>query len=341
MSKKKFEILGCELADIGFYINLPECGDRRKNIEKQKKKYGIKNLRKVSAERDELHQSSATKSHRKVFEIAKKNNYEVIAVFEDDFQIYDSVYIYDKLTSKPLSEYLVEFSEHIKNFEWDIILLGYNGRKYSTTESKHLCSNYKSTGAWGYLIRKNAYEYILDNFNYYRDRMAIDDLIPYMNYCGFKSMASNVQIVHHATGFISTLNPQGPVNYDSWIEGNYYASLWGSSRPKENDLDKCLVELFKRDKKQRDTYYEIENYDGNYEKLMSFLMSNREIERSHIFVKQNDMIKEILPSINYSFGVESRQLLYVDVFTNKEKIKLPKKVKKINFKKIKLPQYEH
>ena len=64
MSKKKFEILGCELADIGFYINLPECEDRRKNIEQQKKKYGIKNLRKVSAERDELHQSSATKSHR-------------------------------------------------------------------------------------------------------------------------------------------------------------------------------------------------------------------------------------------------------------------------------------
>ena len=70
-------------------------------------------------------------------------------------------------------------------------------------------------------------------------------------------------------------------------------------------------------------------------------MSNREIERSHIFVKQNNIIKEILPSINYSFGVESRQLLYVDVFTSKEKIKLPKKVKKINFKKIKLPQYEH
>jgi hypothetical protein len=236
---------------------------------------------------------------------------------------------------------LVEFSEHIKNLEWDIILLGYNGRKYSITESKHLCSNYKSTGAWGYLIKKNAYEYILDNFNYYRDRMAIDDLIPYMNYCGFKSMASNVQIVHHATGFVSTLNPQGPVNYDSWIEGNYYASLWGGGQPKEKDLDECLNELFNRDKKQRDIYYEIENYDGNYEKLMSFLMSNREIERSHIFVTQNKIIKDILPFINYTFGVESRQLLYIDGFTNKENIKLPKKVKKINFKKINLPQYEH
>jgi len=338
---KRFEILGCELSDIGFFINLPECADRRKNIEKQKKNFKIKNLKKVIAEKDSLHQSSATKSHRKVFEIARKKGYETIAVFEDDFQIYDSVYVYDKNISKPFEDYLIEFSEHINNTEWDIILLGYNGRKYSISESKHLCTNYKSTGAWGYLIKKNAYEYILDNFNYYSDRMAIDDLIPYMNYCGFKSLSSNVQIIHHAVGFVSTLNPQGPVNYDAWIEGNYYASLWGGNKPKTNNFDECLSYLYDRDKKQREIYYEIINFDGNYNKLMDYLMKNREIERSHIFISQNKEIYKMLPSLNYSFGVESRQLIYVEGFTNKEKINLPKKVKKINFKKLKLEQYEH
>ena len=85
--KEPFSILGHKLADAGFYINLEESADRRENVQKQIEKYKITNLNLVRAERDPWHQSSATKSHRKVFEIAKEQNLDIIAVFEDDFQI--------------------------------------------------------------------------------------------------------------------------------------------------------------------------------------------------------------------------------------------------------------
>jgi len=326
---KKFSILGYELADIGYYINLEESIDRKQNIELQEKKYVIENLNRVEADKDEVRESSATKSHIKVFNLAKQNGHEIIAVFEDDFQIYDNVFIYDKSINKPISIYLKELSEHINNFEWDIILLGYNAKKYSIPQSKHLSTNYKSTGAWGYLIKKRAYEYIIDNFNYNGDRLAIDDIIPHMNYLGFKSLTTNVQVIHHAVGFVSTLDPKGPVNYDIWIEGNYHESIWGIKPLNINNFDECLDNLFEKSELIRDFRYEIKNYDGDKKTLSKLIESNSYLENAFIVININENIRPILREINYDFWVESRQLLHISDFINTKLGNFPKNIKEI------------
>ena len=327
----KFSILGYEFADIGYYINLKESLDRKANIEVQENKYEIKNLIRVDAEKDEVRESSATKSHIKVFNLAKQNGHEIIVVFEDDFQIYDNVFIYDKSINKPISIYLKELSEHINNFEWDIILLGYNAKKYSIPQSKHLSTNYKSTGAWGYLIKKRAYEYIIDNFNYNGDRLAIDDIIPHMNYLGFKSLTTNVQVIHHAVGFVSTLDPKGPVNYDIWIEGNYHESIWGVKPSDINSFDECLNNLFDRSEIIRNFRFELDGYDGDKKNLSELIEKNPYLENSFMVVNLNDIINPVLSDIKYDFWIESRRLLHINEFINTEIGNFPKKIKKLSF----------
>jgi len=331
MVNKKFEILGSELADAGFYITLPECTDRQKNIEKQKKKFSIKNLHKVSAETDPHHQSSCTKSHRKVFEIAKKKGYDCIAVFEDDFQLHEYVYVYNKKINKNLKEFLVEFSEHLKNVEWDILLLGFNGRKVTIPYSKYLTTSYVSTGAWGYLIKKRAYEYILDNFNYSRDLLAIDNIIPEMNYHGFKSYASTVQIVHHGVGFVSTLSPNGPVDYTYWIEGNYHKTVWSENSESEKNFDDCLNEIYKNSEDQRNRIIKIINFDGNSEKLEELIDKNEELKKFFILVEDNNFSETEMRKINYYFKSEFKNLFHLENFCNLEKINSAKNIQIINY----------
>jgi GR25 family glycosyltransferase involved in LPS biosynthesis len=332
--KEPFSILGNKLADAGFYINLEESVDRRENVQKQIEKYKITNLNLVKADRDPLHQSSATKSHRKVFEIAKENNLDIIAVFEDDFQIYDDVYIGEKNINKDLSNFLQEFSQHITNEDWDIMCLGFNGKKFTLPATKYFSVNYKSTGGWGYLIKKRAYEYILDNFNYGRDMMAIDDIIPHMNYCGFKSMTTNVQIVHHATGFVSTLSPQGPVNYDAWIQGNYYNCIWGALS-KFTTFDETLQELSNGTEKTRNRYFVIENYDGNFDNLIKCIRNDEKLKRSLIVVKSGNLSDELIRSQNYTFTVEIFDLIFWDKFIDIYKTTMPQNFEVINYLEMK------
>ena len=66
-------------------------------------------------------------------------------------------------------------------------------------EDKNLGYMFKSTGAWAYIINKRACRYILDNFSYMRDRLAIDNIIPILNMRGFKSFMTPVNVIDHCT----------------------------------------------------------------------------------------------------------------------------------------------
>jgi hypothetical protein len=77
------EILGKKISDIGYFINLPESIDRLNNVNSQIEKYSIKNLIRFEALTDPWHQTSCTKSHRGVFELAKQNGYDVIYFWEN------------------------------------------------------------------------------------------------------------------------------------------------------------------------------------------------------------------------------------------------------------------
>jgi hypothetical protein len=164
--------------------------------------------------------------------------------------------------------------------------------------------------------------------------LAIDDIIPYMNYCGFKSMTANVQIVHHATGFISTLAPQGPVNYDSWIQGNYYNSTWGVLS-KFTTFDETLQELYNTTEKTRNRYVVIENYDGNFDNLIKCIRNDEKLKRSLIVVKSGNLSDELIRSQNYTFSVEIFDLIYWDKFIDIYKTTMPQNYEIINYLEMK------
>ena len=79
-----FKILGRELGEKGFFVNLDSSIDRFEGVMKQVDKFEIEGLEKFSALSDPLIQFACTKSHLGIFEIAKNEGLETIVVLEDD-----------------------------------------------------------------------------------------------------------------------------------------------------------------------------------------------------------------------------------------------------------------
>ena len=234
----KMKILGKKIADKGFFINLEKSVDRFENVKSQISKYNIENLNRFEALTDEMIQCTATKSHRGVFEIAKNENLDVIFVAEDDFQIYDECEYFSGHKKKFITV-LNDVINDLNKVEWDVILFGCNPKTATVPVTKNLATVCKSTGAWAYIIKKGAYEYILENFNYKRDYLAIDDILPMLNFNGFKTLTTIPMMISHAIGYESTLQPRGPVNYTQWIQGNYGVHLYS----KYSTLDKSKVNI--------------------------------------------------------------------------------------------------
>jgi GR25 family glycosyltransferase involved in LPS biosynthesis len=218
------EILGKKISDRGYFINLSESIDRLKNVEQQIEKYSIKNLERFEALTDPWFQTSCTKSHKGVFELAKLNGYEIISVFEDDFQINDEIHYYFKKVD--FKTHLEKVCLEMNNVEWDVILLGCNPTEDIIPITKNFGKITKGTGAWGYIIKKRAYEYILNNFDYSKDYLAIDNILPKLNELGFITLTTIPMLFHHAIGFVSTLERKGPVDYTVWIEGSWDKHLY-------------------------------------------------------------------------------------------------------------------
>jgi hypothetical protein len=219
-----FSILGYELAEIGFFINLSESKDRLLHINNLVENYDIKNLMRYEALTDDLKVFSCTKSHLGIFKHCKDNNYSIVFVSEDDFNIEETCYFPKERV--PFIKVLESVHNDLKKTEWDVILLGCNPKEKLIKVTDNLYKVTKSSGSWAYLIKKNAYEYILENSNYKRDYIAIDDYLPLLNSKGFTTLTTIPLLINHGIGFESTLQPRGPVNYDVWIQGNYHNFIY-------------------------------------------------------------------------------------------------------------------
>lgn len=311
-------ILGRKIADAGYYINLDSSTDRKENVEKQILDFQIENLTRLPALTDEARQSSATKSHRKVFELCNENNIESVVVLEDDFQLYQDVSLGSTEFSKPLGEYLDELLIELANVDWDVILLGFNGRRIAIPMSKNLSRVFSCTGGWGYIIKRDAYNFILDNYDYGRDRQAIDDILPKLSYHGFDVFATNIQVVHHGIGFESTLDPKGPVNYTEWINGNYYNSIWRHIKNLPS-FDGGLEDLYNNSKFSRENIIVLKNYPRDASFIENFIKSNELYLTSFVFLNYDEVTDEEMRNLNYHFTVESR--LLVNWTCNLDKIK--------------------
>lgn len=276
-------ISNLKLADIGYFINLDSSIDRLDNINKQINHFNITNLHRFPALSDQHIQSSATKSHFAILEQCLKNNYETAFIAEDDFQLYDNLFIGPNSNSTSFINYLNNFTNHIKDYDWDIILLGFNPKKPCIPVSRYLTKVFRSTGGWAYLIKPKAIEYILNNFSYSRDYLAIDDIIPAMTYRNFLVYASNVQIVHHAPGFISTLQPSlGPTDYREWVNGNYYNYVW-QYLSSFDSFELCLDQIYSNSDFERNNIIKLTNYN-KIDQIFSFLPNHKEYRSCYMEV---------------------------------------------------------
>lgn len=224
------EINGIKIADKGFYINLDSSTDRKENVENQIGKYNISGLERFSALTDPATFLSCTKSHLKLFKECEDNEVETLLVLEDDFQIYDMCKINEH--EFDFIETLSMVVDELKNIEWDVVLLGCNPKTYLIPVTNLLSLNYKSTGSWAYIIKKRAYKHILENSNYFKDYLAIDDWLGHLSNLDFKVYTTTPKLISHGVGFESTMRPSGKVNYDTWIEGNYSYYLFKDIKSK-------------------------------------------------------------------------------------------------------------
>lgn len=230
-----FSILNYQLADAGYYINLDSSQERKSFVEQQISKYSIQGLSRFSALQDELRQYSCTKSHRAIFEEALKNNYSSIFIAEDDFEIYNTCE-YSNNININIKDFLSEQSSFIQNGDYDVLMFGCNPGKHIIAINPYFGYHTSGTGAWAYIIRPRAMRYILDNYNYYRDYQAIDNILPSLNGLGFKTLTSIPMIIGHRNGIPSTLQPNiGDTHYSTWISGNWDKHLYSSCNLKDKD----------------------------------------------------------------------------------------------------------
>lgn len=235
-----FSISNYKLAEKGYYINLDSSSDRKERVEKQILKYNIEGLERFPALTDPFTQYSCTKSHLALFKKCLEDDIESVAVFEDDFQIYDTCQL--KAEKIDLINCLKAVVQDMDKVEWDVLLLGCNPKTYLIPITDNLAINSKSSGAWAYIIKKKAYKYILDNLDYHKDLLAIDDFLPLLNQKGFKTLCTIPLVVHHGINLVSTLQPRGPVNYDAMIEGNYYNYLYNYIDSQASIYEKYQIE---------------------------------------------------------------------------------------------------
>jgi len=344
-----FSIKGVKLADKGYYVNLDKSTDRKQLVEDQIKKFDILGLERFPALTDPLHQSSATKSQRAVFEEALKHDIETIFVAEDDFFIPDQTPFYANFIQKPFEEHLKDISEDLKNLNWDVYLFGCAPRTYLIPYTRNSALVDRSTGAWAYLIKKKAYKFILERFSYCRDYQAIDNILPLLNFNNFRVYTAVPLLIHHYKGIVSTLQPGlGPVDYSNLIEGFYgkflidqltieddYVSRYSVEREITvvvtdsmydgfvDIMRKSLFNLPKSISKCRVLMYYTDSRDHKTQELISYFRDRQDFFNVHIelFNNNEEALKRITETVQtpYALIVNPNYL-----FTNRE----------INFKEI-------
>lgn len=240
-----FSILNTNLADIGFYINLDSSTDRKILCDNQIAEFNILNLQRFPALTDELRQYSCTKSHRAIFEYALANNIQSVFIAEDDFEIYKNPHYLNNLSIN-LQNFLHKYEHFIQNDSYDVLMFGCNPKKHIIPINSGFGINQSSTGAWAYIIKNKAMKYILDNYNYYLDYQAIDDILPSLNGKGFRTIVTIPNTIGHRNGITSTLQPHvGETYYSGWIEGNWHKHMYAGLKnyPSINDISSIHQEL--------------------------------------------------------------------------------------------------
>lgn len=138
-----------------YCINLDERNDRWEESKKEFKKMNISNVKRISAIKNEKGHLGCRDSHIEVIKDAKKNNYDKILIFEDDFTFINQD---DGLISSILKQ--------LSKQEWDLFYFGatvhlYDG-KLKPVDTNLVLTNFAYT-THSYAVNSKSFDFIIDN----------------------------------------------------------------------------------------------------------------------------------------------------------------------------------
>lgn len=220
--------------DKVFYINLDSRTDRRKLMEDQFKRFGIKaerfpavNLTKE--DNDDLVErgctfyddvrpeyapriKSCTLSHLTVLFRAKIMNYKNILVFEDDVIIDDGIF-----------EELSKCVSDLEKIDWDIFYLGCNPLEYYK-ETESLGRVRGSSTAHCLSLNSSFYDKILDNVSFFKNYPCIDGYYGNLGYENRNKIYMSLKnLVYQRSDFSNIEGHE--VDYKLLIDNNYKSNI--------------------------------------------------------------------------------------------------------------------
>ncbi len=141
--------------DAVIYINLDNRTDRKELLLNEFEKMNINdNIYRIAAiPTPNNGHKGCCQSHILALELAKLNNWDTVAIFEDDFELNVSPEEYNRLINKSL-----------KNTKWDVILLHGENKEVKQIIDNEMYYLKHSTCATGYIIKKEYIDTLLKIF---------------------------------------------------------------------------------------------------------------------------------------------------------------------------------
>ena len=142
-----------EFIDAIFYINLEYRKDRRFQMEQEFARMGIKNAKRFEAIVHKHGLVGCMQSHLRLLELAKKNGYKNILIFEDDFEFLVSKEELDSELRSVLG----------KQIPYDVLMLGYNMKKSAPLAChENIFKVMEAQTASGYIVHDSFYDKIIE-----------------------------------------------------------------------------------------------------------------------------------------------------------------------------------
>ena len=148
---KSFDII-----DKIVYINLDSRKDRRKHIETQIKMMDV-DKNKVLRFPAIFHKKGyigCSKSHLEVINMAKKNNWKNVLIFEDDFTFIQNI--------EEIKKKINIFFK--REFDWNVLMLAYNDWKLNDYDNNLKTCTYCGAPS-GYLVNNKFYDKLIENMS--------------------------------------------------------------------------------------------------------------------------------------------------------------------------------
>ncbi len=140
--------------DSYIYINLENRTDRKELLLKEFEKINVKNIFRIAAiPIPKNGHKGCCQSHILALELAKLNNWDTVAIFEDDFELNVSPEEYNRLINKAI------------NYpKWDVIVLHGSNQEKKTEIDNDMYYLKHSTQSTAYIIKKEYINKLLELF---------------------------------------------------------------------------------------------------------------------------------------------------------------------------------